>query len=297
MNVFVEMFVAFTLFSTMLALGLSLRTEALRHWTIRSSLALRVALGSCLLIPLLGVALLYGPWSAQISMPMRITIALMALCPSAPLAVRKVRRQGGDHALAAVVQVQAAMMAMVTIPLLSPFFPHAFDRGGWLNDQIAVSLSAGWDVALQVGRVQVLPLLVGLGLRHLRPRLAERMEAPLNKIANLLLLILFAVILFTASGFLLRFIAGNLAGLLLMALQVSACLLIGRWLAAGDQRAHGNTTSLVTAMRNPGLALLFASHFGDEVYGLKLAILLYALMTALISIPVLRFNPSRPRQG
>jgi len=115
---------------------------------------------------------------------------------------RTVRRQGSDHALAALVQVMAAIIAMLSIPLLAPFFPHAFDRGGWLAGQVSLTLHTGWEVALQVARVQVLPLLLGL-------------------------------------------------------------------------------------------ALLFAYQFGDEVYGLKLAILLYALLTALISTPMLRQSKSR----
>ena len=220
-------------------------------------------------------------------------MALMALCPSAPLAIRTVRRQGGDHALAALVQVMAAIIAMVSIPLLAPFFPHAFDRGGWLAGQVSLTLQTGWEVALQVARVQVLPLLLGLALRRRRPALADRLEKPLNRIAALLLLLLTLLILVSASHFLLGFLTANLAGLLLMAVQVIGCLLIGQALAGSHGAQHGSTTALVTAMRNAGLALLFADQFGDDVYGLKLAILLYVLLTAMISNPVLRLFQGR----
>jgi len=274
MNFTIRLFVAVTLFLTMLGLGLGLHSQALRGWIKQPSLAVRLALGSSLLIPLLGMA-------------------LMALCPSAPLAIRKVRKQGGDHDLAALIQVMAALMALVSIPLLSGLFPHAFAVSGWHSDGLQRSVPMARDLAVQVGRVQVLPLILGLGLRHWQPVLADRLVRPLNRIANLLLLILVGLILFSTSRFLLRFIGHNLDGLLLMAVQVLGCLLIGRWLAAGEQRSHGATTALVTAMRNPGLALLFVSRFGDEVHGLKLAILLYVLLTALISIPWLRVSSHR----
>lgn len=43
-------------------------------------------------------------------------------------------------------------------------------------------------------------------------------------------------------------------------------------------------------MRNPGLALLFASRHGQELPGLKLAILAYVLITVLVSSPWLRLS-------
>ncbi|MFM7652611.1 MAG: transporter [Vulcanococcus sp.] len=221
---------------------------------------------------------------------MRVAMALMALCPSAPLAMRTVRRQGGDHVLAALVQKLAATIAMASIPLLAPFFPHAFDRGGWLTGQVSPTLHTGFEVALQVAWVQVLPLLLGLTLRRRRPVLADRLEKPLNQIAALLLLLLTLLILVSASHYLLGFLTSNLAGLLMMAVQVIGCLLIGRALAGSRVAQYGSTTALVTAMRNAGLALLFAYQFGDDVYGLKLAILLYVLLTTMISTPVLRLS-------
>lgn len=293
MHFAIQLFVVVTLFITMLGLGLGLPRDSLNLWLRQPSMAVRVALGSSLLVPLLGVLLLHGPWSGAIAQPIRVAMALMALCPSAPLAIRTVRRQGGDHALAALVQVMAAIIAMVSIPLLAPFFPHAFDRGGWLAGQVSLTLQTGWEVALQVARVQVLPLLLGLALRRRRPALADRLEKPLNRIAALLLLLLTLLILVSASHFLLGFLTANLAGLLLMAVQVIGCLLIGQALAGSHGAQHGSTTALVTAMRNAGLALLFADQFGDDVYGLKLAILLYVLLTAMISNPVLRLFQGR----
>ena len=70
-----------------------------------------------------------------------------------------------------------------------------------------------------------------------------------------------------------------------MVLMALTSLLIG-WTLGGGRSGHGMTTSLVTAMRNPGLALLFASRHGEALSGLGLAILLYALVTLVVSLPV-----------
>jgi len=43
-------------------------------------------------------------------------------------------------------------------------------------------------------------------------------------------------------------------------------------------------------MRNPGLALLFAGICGPTIEGLKLAILVYLLVTVVLHIPFLRWR-------
>ncbi|MFM8259389.1 MAG: bile acid:sodium symporter [Vulcanococcus sp.] len=282
MSTAIGLFITLTLFSTMLALGLSLDREALGSWCQQPALPLRVLLGSCLLVPLLALLLLQTPWSWQIAQPVRFAIALMALCPSAPLALRKARKGGGDHQLAALIQVGAALAAIVSIPLLGLAFRQTFAVVGWEVHPL--------DVALQVGRVQVLPLLLGLALRHWQPRFADQVEVPLERIANLLLLVLLLLVLLKAGPLLLAFVPANLPALALMALLVVASLLIGRLMAAEQGDAHGTTTGLVTAMRNPGLALLFASRHGQELAGLRLAILAYVLITVLVSSPWLRLS-------
>ena len=75
------------------------------------------------------------------------------------------------------------------------------------------------------------------------------------------------------------------------ALMVLASLVIGL-LLAGRSPQERITTSLVTSMRNPGLALLFASLYGQDLPGVKLGILAYLLTTVILSIPFLRWRRS-----
>lgn len=268
-----------TLFTVMLALGLSLRPESMHHWRSRPALPLRVLLGSCLLVPLVGLLLLQLPWSWELSRPARHAIALMAVCPSAPLALRKAGVSGGDRQLAALLQVSAAVAAILTIPLLALLFRQTFDQDGWLIRPM--------EVALQVGQVQVLPLLLGVLLRQKLPALAERLERPLEKLANLLLLLLLVVILVKAGPSLLAAVPLDPGALLAMGLLIVISLGMGR-LLGGENPREGLTTALVTAMRNPGLALLFAAQHGQGLPGLKVWILAYVLITVLISIPLVR---------
>ena len=275
----VTLFITATLFSTMLALGMSLRLEALRAWLSRPALPLRVLIGSCLIVPMVGLLLLETHWSFGIERDERTAIALMALCPSAPLALRKARKAGGDQQLAAVLQVGAALLAILTVPALGMLYRGIFGVDGWDAHPL--------DVALQVGKVQVLPLLLGVLLRQRWPQLAGRLQQPLNAVSNALLIVLIALVLLKAGPLLWAFMPGNGRALLTMALLVSSSLLLGRMLA-GPGSEHGVTTSLVTAMRNPGLALMFASRHGQGMPDLKPAVLVYVLITLLLSLPLMR---------
>jgi BASS family bile acid:Na+ symporter len=281
MTTAITIFIGLTLFSTMLSLGLSLRAEELRRWADHPALPLRVLLGSCLLVPLLALLLLLSPWNQLLQPPDRFAIGLMALCPSAPLALRKARKAGGDHQLAALIQVGAALAAIVSVPLLAVLFRRSFGVEGWQVHPL--------DVALQVGKVQVLPLLLGVALRHWRHDLASRIEGPLNRIAGVSLLLLFALVLVLAARPLLSSVPTRLPALLMMAVLAVASLLIGA-VMAGPGSPHGTstTTALVTAMRNPGLALLFANRHGQELIGVKAGILMYVLATVLVSVPLMQ---------
>jgi len=254
--------VAPVLFIVMLALGLGLRPQALLQWRHRPALPLRVLLGSCVLVPLLALLLLHLSKGWPIPPAARYAIALMGLCPSAPLALRKAGASGGDRQLAALLQVSAALIAILSVPLLAMVFRSSFALAGWEIRPV--------DVALQVGQVQVLPLLAGLLLRHWQPQLAERLERPLNLVANLLLL---------------ATLPRHPAGLLAMLVLIGASQLLGRVLG-GWQGREGVSTALVTAMRNPGLALVFAGQHGANLPGLKLWILAYVLVTVLAGIPL-----------
>ena len=268
------------LITLMVSLGLGLRLHKLAEHHQRPWLILRVVLGSCVLVPLVGLVALKLPISQQLTPGARLGIALMALSPSAPLTLRKAGVQGGDAHLAAVLQVVAALLAVVSIPLLGDLFQAAFHVRGW-------DLDPG-QVALQVGLVQVLPLSVGVLLGHWRPDLGARWAAPVQRVALLTTLLVVGLILFLLMPELLSFFVTNPWAIPSMALMTAAALGIGYGLG-GPRREERLTAALVTSMRNPGLALLFAVTHGPGVPGVKVAILAYLLITILASIPFLRW--------
>lgn len=274
-----------SLITLMVSLGLGLQPRKLAERQHQPWLVLRVVLGSCVLVPLVALLLLKLPISQQMPAGARLGIALMALSPSAPLTLRKAGIHGGDAHLAAVLQVAAAMLAVVSIPLLSDLFRAVFDVPGW---DIRPS-----PVALQVGFMQVLPLTVGLLLRHWRAELGARWALPVQNAALLVSLSVVGLIVFMMLPKLLGFVSGNLPALAAMLWLTAAALAIGYALGGGS-REQRLTTALVTSMRNPGLALLFAVTHGPEMPEVKLAIVAYLLVTILVSIPFLHWASKTP---
>jgi BASS family bile acid:Na+ symporter len=276
-----QLLIPATLFTLMVALGLGLQGEAVARLRRRPALIVRVLLGTCVLVPLAALLLLRSPLVAGLPLPVKLAIALMAISPSAPLTLRKADRQGGDRELAAVLQLLAAAAAVITIPLLADLYRAVFQLSGWDVQPL--------PVARQVLMIQGVPLMLGVLVRRRLPALAERLVGPLDRVANLLLLLLTVLILVRSWPLLQAFLAANLVGLACMALMVLLALAIG-WLLSGPGLRERTTVAVVTSTRNPGLALLLASTHAPGVVGLKLAILVYVLLTLLLSLPFLRLH-------
>ena len=272
-----------TLFAIMFALGVGLPLDGLGRWQQHRGLLLRGLIGTCLLVPVAAALLLLLPPTMALSQPARFSIALMAVCPSAPLLMRKAGKQGGDRILAALLQVAAALAAIITIPLLASGFTRIFGVEGWQVQS--------HHVAAQVALVQLLPLLLGLLVRRFAPSWASRLETPLDRLANGLLLLLVLVVLGKTAPLLVTYVGANLIALPVMAALVLISLALGYGLANRDP-SLGVTLALVTSMRNPGLALLLAGIYAPEMPAVKLGILVYLLITVLLSIPFLRWQRS-----
>ena len=281
----VQLIFKLPVFALMFALGLGLTGDWLALLRSRTGLLARLLLGSCLLVPLLTLVVLKGPLGATVAPPAQLAIALMALCPSAPLTLRKAKEHGGDEDLAALLQVLAALTAIVSIPLLADLFRSSFGVQGWhIEPQ---------QVAKQIISVQLLPLGLALLVRRWRPELANRLEAPIEKLAGLLLMVLIVVVLIKTFPLLAGYIPANGPALLVMVLVVLGSLLLGYGLGGPGKRDRV-TGSLLTSMRNPGLALLFASLYAPTPEPVKVGILCFLLIRVLLSIPLLRWLRSEP---
>src|SRR5262249_23710650 len=102
---------------------------------------------------------------------------------------------------------------------------------------------------------QLIPLLLGLMLRHWRPRLAERLLDPLELVSKILNLAVAALILATQFQLLAQIRLRGFVGMLLLLI---GSLAIG-WLAGGTRKDGRRTMALITSLRNVGVGLVIVT--------------------------------------
>ncbi len=154
---------AFIMFAMGLALKASDFTRLLRH-------PLPVGLGlvvQMLVLPLVAFLLLHV-------FPMRpefaVGVMILAASPGGITSNMITRIARGDTALSITLTAVASLAGMFTIPFITALALQYF-----MGEALARSLPVG-QMALKVFAVATLPVLAGMAVHHLAPRLAARME-------------------------------------------------------------------------------------------------------------------------
>ncbi|HEY9648012.1 MAG TPA: hypothetical protein V6C88_16675 [Chroococcidiopsis sp.] len=255
-----------TLFALMLGMGLNLTMQQVLYLWHKPGLLIRALLASFVLVPLVALVVVQ---IIPLSAPVRVGIALMAIAPGAPMIYRKVSKMQWDATLAASYQVTVALVAIVFLPLLTTLLSYLYPTQGSVTPLA---------VFQQILAVQLIPLLMGLGIRAGISDLADDIQDFVTRMGNGMLLALGVVIL--AKGLQAVFNAGILA-LLAIALITIASLAIGHFLAGPDPETRA-TLAIANATRNPGLALVItvANFTKADVVPI---VIVYALISAVIA--------------
>lgn len=268
------------LFFMMIGVGLGLSVWDLLKVSRDWRLALRAGIANYLLVPAAAVALifLFRPE------PMVAAGFLIAVvCPGAPFAPVLATIAKGTAATAVGVMAILAGSSAIIAPLLLRFLlPLVAGHGNLTIDPLKIITTLIMS--------QFLPLGLGLALHHAKPRLAERLQAPLNRFSAFLNLALFTLIL-TAQFKLLQQI--RLSGYLGMSIMVAATLLAG-WLLGRSEGNQRKTMAITTSARNVGVALVIvASSFpGTPVVTAATAFALFQILAVvLVAIVWGRFSP------
>lgn len=277
----VALLVTATIVTLMFSLGLGLKDYPFVLLRDRPGFLWRVVIGTCLLVPLAGLLLVLLPLRGALSQPAWAAIALMLVCPSAPLILFRVRSSGGTAELAARLQISAALVAIVSLPLMAILVKASAGVQGW---EIGPA-----QVGVQVMQVQVLPVIAGVLLAQWQPQLAQRCSRALGNLATLLLLLMMVALLALSARDLLPFLRQNVGALACMAGLSALSLAIGYGLAGRDP-VERRTVALVTGMRNTGLAAQLALTYAPKMQGLVPGILSYVLITVIVSTLFLKWQ-------
>lgn len=232
-----------TVFTVVFAIGLALDAAELR-WAIRRPwLIARGLFAVFIVVPVAAVVVgnLLG-----LSRVAQVAVALMAVAPGAPVALRRSIAAGSHRSAAITLQALVALLAIGMMPLSV----QALNAIYGTHASIAPSI-----VAAQVFKAQLLPLGLGLLLRWLAPVAAQRVEPVIRRVAAVLL-ILFLVVTLGAIGSLVLAAAPGTGVAALIVTTIA--LAVGHVLGGPDEDTR-RAVALMCAIRNVGLALLVAS--------------------------------------
>jgi predicted Na+-dependent transporter len=156
-----------------------------------------------------------------------------------------------------------------------------------LSAALGLGRVAPLEVAEQVFKVQLIPIGVGVLVRHWRPALAQRLARPLSVLAMVLLVaITLVVAIFVGQRFLEHL---NGTAMLAIAVVVACSIAIGH-LLGGPRPDTRIALALITATRNLGLALLLAKAILPEPLPAQAIILTYTLVSQVLHVPYLMWR-------
>ena len=216
--------------------------------------------------------------AATTSVPNEIKFAVVAMSvgPVPPVLPYKQMKAGGDQDYALGLLVAASVASILITPPLVETAAHL------LNAHAGVSVAkVARTVLLTIG----LPLAAGMVLRAVSGRIGETVSSFAQRAGSLILLAVFAVMVAAAGPEILSLLGDG--AVLVIAATIVFGLIAGHVLAG---RRHRTALALAAATRHPGVALAIAEmSYPDQRKPITAAILLYLLITLLVSAPYVRW--------
>ncbi len=240
----------------------------------RAGLLLRSLLAMYVLVPLVAWLVV----SIVPAMPtVKAALLVLAVSAGAPLLPRKLGGIGHGACIFSLA-VTSSLLAVVMVPAWVALFAWHFG--------VTVPLPP-LEVARIVGTALLLPLLAGMVFHMAAPALSDHVARWLVPIASAALGLAAAAIL--ALNWNIVF-AMRAPGLLALVLVIVAAMAIGHCLGGPDP--HDRTTlAIACATRHLGIALVVAGMFRGP--GTLVLVAAYAIVSALITVPYLRWRRGR----
>ena len=255
-----------SIIGTVFSFGLNTTHADFRYLFGRPGLLFRSLLAVLVITPLMAIVLVQV---FEFQRAAEIALVALAISPLPPLLPSKESKVVGNTSYGVALMALLALLAIVTVPLSVKVLEQVVGRP--LNVPTAA-------IARMVSVAVLLPLLVGMAVRTLRPAVAERIEPVITLVAKILL-ILGAVALFAGMW---RAILGAIGGGAVAAMLVFVVLA----LAIGDllgqpEREHSIVLALSAASHHPAIALSIASANAPNEH-LAGTILLYLLVNLVV---------------
>jgi bile acid:Na+ symporter, BASS family len=247
----ISVLVTITLIEMMIGTGVGVTFSEIggvaRNW----ALLLRAAVANYICVPVLVIALLLLFHSPPM---IAAGFLIVAVCPGAPYGPPFTALAKGTMPLAVGLMVILAASSAIAAPLLLRLLLPFIARGPGLT----VNATRLMRTLLTS---QLLPLGSGLMLRRLRPKLAEKLKRPIDRMSLASNLCVFGLILAVYFRTLAAIRLMAFAGMFVL---VMSSLLIG-WLVAESGGEDRKAMSFSTAVRNIAVTLVIATDsFADS---------------------------------
>lgn len=263
---------------TVLGLGLQASLHDATSLFRRPGLFLRSLTAMNVIVPLVAVALALA---FDLHPAVKIALIAASVSPVPPILPKKQLKFGGSSEYAIGLLTMTAVLAIVIIPLSLLIIDRLFDA--------SVGMTSGAIAAL-VFQTVLAPLAVGILIHEVAPAFALRIAKPVVIIATVLLGLGVLPVLFTAMPSIVSLIGnGTLVAIIVFVLVgLAAGHLLG-----GPESENRTVLALSTATRHPGVAIAIAHTNFPEVKLATAAILLYLLVSIVITKPYLTWWQKR----
>jgi BASS family bile acid:Na+ symporter len=268
---FINILAAITLIEMMVTIGLGVTLSELLRVSRSWGLVARAVLANYILVPAAAVGLLL---LFRATPMVAAGFLVAAVCPGAPYGPPFTAMAKGNVPVAVGLMVILAGSSAIIAPLLLQF----------LLPLMAGDTPLKINVVKMVGTLlgaQLLPLCVGLLVRHQHPSLADRLKRPAGMLSALLNLLLLAAILFVQFRGLAEIRLVGYVGMLSLLL---ATMLAGG-LAGGRRRENRKGLVITTAVRNVGVGLVIVTGSFPGTAAIT-SITVYALFQTLVVLLV-----------
>jgi BASS family bile acid:Na+ symporter len=265
------------IFATVFGFGLQAKLEDLTYVLRRPGLLLRSLLAMFVVMPILVVILVKV---FEFRMPVEVILVVLAISPIPPLLPNRERKAGGLPSYGLGLMLVLGVAAIVLTPLLVEVMARVFDR--------PVTMSPGAIARIVVVMILV-PLIAGMIVRALIPRVAAWLQNPVRWAAMGLLVL--GVLAVLAGSWSAIWAATGGGTLLAVFAFIVVGLAVGHVLGGPDPE-HAAVLALSTACRHPAIALAVASaNYPNERFGG--IILLYLLVSVIAAIPYVKWQRQR----
>ncbi len=190
-SIFSEYFLPVTLAIITLGMGLSLTDKDFRNIFMQPK---AVIIGLCCQMILLPVIAWLIARSIDIDPIFKVGLMIIAACPGGATSNLITYLLHGNVALSISMTALNSILTLITIPLVVHFSLEVFNL-----EDAAIRLNVG-DTIIKVFLITILPAFVGTRIRKNYPDFSMKLERPLRVVLPLLLLVVYAGVIFIDQG-------------------------------------------------------------------------------------------------